>query len=224
MTLGAFLKMGCGVEVIETCVTLGKNSSTPVASNSTSSQSVVRYLTRPQFSSFFGFSDERGKGVTYRVWRFEVDSAIQENLHLHEVIAEQIHKSLQGEAKTRIVGFGPGASVEEILEKFDQFYRNQSTAVGDELLSREQESQEVSTFGSRWITKSVKQKAMAKSYYPTKKQSIATWGFCFGRGSRNPLRIRPDTKRIPAKHSLIWSLRRVTAKTKIVGFGRGTHF
>ena len=67
VTLKAFLKMGCGTEVTGTCVTLTKNSSTPVASNSTSSQSIVRYLTCPQFS-FFGFSDERGKGVTYRVW------------------------------------------------------------------------------------------------------------------------------------------------------------
>ena len=86
----AFLKMGCGVEVRETRVTLAKNSS--VTPNPTSSQSMVRYLTRPQFSLFFGFSDERGKGITYRVWQFEVDSAIQEGLHLHEVIAEQIRK------------------------------------------------------------------------------------------------------------------------------------
>ena len=115
---------------------------------------MVRYLTRPQFSLFFGFSDERGKGVTYRVWRFDVDSAIQENLHSHEVIAEQIRKSLQGKAKTKIVGFGPGASVEEILEKLDQFYGDQGAAVGDELLSRvynfrQQESEEVSAFASR---------------------------------------------------------------------------
>lgn len=152
VTCEAFLKMGCGAEVMETRVTLAKNS--PVTSNSTSPQSMVRYLTRPQFSSFFGFSDERGKGVTYRVWRFEVDSAIQEGLHSHEVIAEQIRKSLQSEAKTKIVGFGPGTSVEEILEKLDQFYGDQGAAVGDELLSRaynfrQQESEEVSAFASR---------------------------------------------------------------------------
>ena len=70
----------------DTCSPRKKNSSTPVALNSTSSQSMVRYLTRPQFSSFFGFSDERGKCVTYRVWWFEVDRAIKENLHSHEVI------------------------------------------------------------------------------------------------------------------------------------------
>ena len=68
MVLKAFLEMGCGMEVTETCVALAKNSSTPVALNSTSSQSMVCYLTPPQFSFFFGFSHKRRKGVTYRVW------------------------------------------------------------------------------------------------------------------------------------------------------------
>ena len=57
----------------------------------------------------------------YRVWQFEVESAIRENLHSHEVIAEKIHKSLQGEAKIKIVGFGPSTSVEKILKQLDQF-------------------------------------------------------------------------------------------------------
>ena len=92
-----------------------------------------------------------------RVLRFEDDSAIQENLHSHKVIAEQIRKSLQVEAKTKIVGFGPGASVENILQQLDQFYGDQGAAVGHELLSgaynfRQHESEEVSA----WITKSDK--------------------------------------------------------------------
>ena len=62
---------------------------------------MVHYLTCPQFSSFFGFRDERGKGVTYHVWRCEVDSVIHENLHSLEVIAEQIRKSLKGKLKRR---------------------------------------------------------------------------------------------------------------------------
>ena len=67
---------------------------------------------------------------------------------------EQIRKSPQGEAKIKIIGFGPGASVEEILEKLDQFYGNQGAAVVDKLLSRacnfrQQESEEVSAFASQ---------------------------------------------------------------------------
>ena len=87
-------------------------------------------------------------------WRCR-NSAIQESLHSHEVImeqilrwtaqsktisthkviAEQICKSLQGKGKIKIVRFGLGASVEEILEKFEQFYGDQGVAVGDKRLS-----------------------------------------------------------------------------------------
>ena len=127
------------------------NNSTSVVASPQSS--VVRYLTQPQFSSFFGFGDEKGKGVAYRVWWFEVESAIQENLTSHEVIAEQIRKSLQGEAKTKIVGFGLRMSVERILEQLNQFYANEGVAVGVELLScgysfQQQEGEEVSAFAS----------------------------------------------------------------------------
>ena len=63
VTFQAFLKMGCGVEMKVIRVTLATHSSTG-ASNSKSPQSLtVRYLTRQQFFSFFGFSDEIGKGV-----------------------------------------------------------------------------------------------------------------------------------------------------------------
>ena len=149
VTLEAFLKIGCGAEIKGSV--FANNSTSIVASPQSS---VVRYLTRPQFSSFFGFGDEKCKRVAYRVWRFEVESAIQENLHSHEVIAEQIRKSLQGEAKTKIAGFGPGTSVERILEQLDQFYGDEGAAVGDQLLSqaysfRQQEGEEVSAFASR---------------------------------------------------------------------------
>lgn len=68
VTFRAFLKMGCGVEMKVIRVTLATHSSTG-ASNSKSPQSLtVRYLTRQQFFSFFGFSDEIGKGVALFVW------------------------------------------------------------------------------------------------------------------------------------------------------------
>lgn len=147
VTFETFLTLGCGATIGETGVSSSKK-------NQPESSTVVRYLTRPQFSSFFGFSDDKNKGVPYRVWRFEVDSAIQGGLHSAEVVAEQIRKSLQGEAKNKIVGFGPGTSVEQILKKLDQFYGEDGAAVGDELLSqaykmRQQESEEVSAFASR---------------------------------------------------------------------------
>ena len=147
VTFKTFLTLGCGATIGETGVTLSKK-------NQPETSTMVRYLTRPQFSSFFGFSEEKNKGVPYRVWRFEVDSATQGGLHSAEVIAEQIRKSLQGEAKNKIVGFGSGTSVEQILRQLDQFYGEDGAAAADELLSqaykmRQQESEEVSAFTSR---------------------------------------------------------------------------
>ena len=104
VTIEAFLKIGCGVEISGTGVTLASNANSTISTSASPQSSMVRYLTRPQFSSFFGFSDERGKGVVYRVWRFEVESAIRENLHSHEVIAVFACKAKQ---KPKSLALGP---------------------------------------------------------------------------------------------------------------------
>ena len=53
--------------------------------------------------------------------------------------------------KTKIVRFGPGVSGEEILEKFDQFYRDQGAPVGDirTYMFYQKESEEVSNPSSK---------------------------------------------------------------------------
>lgn len=116
---------------------------------------VAPYLSRLQFSPFYGFSDgEKSKGVSYRVWRFEVDSVLKEGFYVEEVIAEQVRRSLQGEAKSKIVGIAPGSKLAEILERLDQFYSDSGTATGEELLTaaygmKQREYEEVSVFASR---------------------------------------------------------------------------
>ena len=82
--------------------------------NSTFIVAPLSYLTA---IFFFLLLTGTCKGVAYRVWWFKVEGRIQEILHSHEVIAEEIRKSLQGEAKTKIGGFGPGMSVERIFEQ-----------------------------------------------------------------------------------------------------------
>lgn len=103
---------------------------------------IVQYLTHLQFS-FFGIS------LAHHVWLCEVNSIILKNLYLHELIVEQIHKSLQGEEKTKLVCFCPESWVEKILEQLDQFCGNQGAATRAELLSLscnvcQQKSDEVS--------------------------------------------------------------------------------
>ena len=124
------------------------------AVNNKPQPSVAQYFSRPQFSPFYEFSeDEKAKGVTYRVWRFEIDSAMKEGFHAEEVIAKQVRRSLQGEAKTKIDGLGPGSKLNEILERLDQFYSDSGTATWKELLTAayamKQKENEVSAYVSR---------------------------------------------------------------------------
>lgn len=98
--------------------------------------SQVQYITKPHFSQFFGFSErDRGKGVPYRVWRFEVESTMVEGLHSTEIIAEQIRRSLQGEAKSKVVGFALETSRSDMLFQLDQLYKEDGGITGDEILA-----------------------------------------------------------------------------------------
>lgn len=151
---GAFLKYSAGADlvVVEESVSLRSSA----VSKPGSSQLPVQYLSKPQFSPFFGFSEgeHKNKGVDFRIWRYEVESAVSAGLHSEAVIVEQIRRSLQGEAKSKMVGFGAGASVSSILKLLDQFYSEEGAATGGEILSRayamkQGENEEVSAFASR---------------------------------------------------------------------------
>lgn len=153
--LGSFLKYGAGsnvVVVVGESVSLCPSPSVKLGSNTVP----VQYLSKPQFSQFFGFSDgeQRNKGVEYRIWRYEVQSALTAGLHSEGVIVEQIRRALQGEAKSKMVGFGPEASASSILQSLDQFYSEEGAATGGEILTRayamkQGEFEEVSAFASR---------------------------------------------------------------------------
>ena len=127
-----------------------------VASKSSKSSLPVQYLSKPQFPPCFGFSEgeQQYKGVEYRIWRYEVESAVSAGLHPEAVIVEQIRRSLQGEAKSNLVGFGSEASVSSILQSLDQFYSEEGAATGGEIFTRayamkQGEREELSAFVSR---------------------------------------------------------------------------
>lgn len=153
-SLGAFLKYRVKATINNNGGEKYCLSATASASQSAVVQP-VHMVSRPQFSQFFGFGEvDKSKGVAYRVWRFEVNSAILGGLYTNQVIAEQIRRSLQGEAKSKLVGLGPDADPKTILEKLDQFYSDVGAATGDEILSeayqfRQRENEEVAAFASR---------------------------------------------------------------------------
>ena len=145
----SFFIHACKATVTGTKVKINKESKSVVST-------ALQYFAKPQFSHFFGFA-QVDKGVTYRVWKYEVESSLKQGIYSNEIITEQVRKSLQGEAKNKIVGFGPEASLESILENLDQFYGDCGSVVGDELLSqayklRQGDKEEVSAFASRLDT------------------------------------------------------------------------
>ena len=117
----------------------------------------VQYLSKPQFSPFFGFSEgeQRHKGVDYRIWRYEVESAVSRRRITFGTSDRRTNSSLaQGEAKSKLVSFGSEASVSSILQLLDQFYIEEGAATGGEILTRayamkQGEREEVSAFASR---------------------------------------------------------------------------
>ena len=146
---GAFLKYGAGSDVVVVGESVSLCSS--VVSKSGKSSLPVQYLSKPQFSPFFGFSEGEQR---HWIWRYEVESAVTAGLHSEPVIVEQIRRSLQGEAKSKLVGFGSESSVSSILQSLDQFYSEEGAATGGEILTRayamkQGEREEVSAFGSR---------------------------------------------------------------------------
>lgn len=54
-------------------------------------------------------------------------------LHWQPVIVEQISCLLQGEAKSKSVGFGSEASISSILQSLDQFYSEEGAETGGEI-------------------------------------------------------------------------------------------
>ncbi len=155
-SLNAFLKYACKINVnSDGSIKLSMPAEPTGIAAPSGNSPTVHYVSRPQFSPFYGFSEtERGKGVPYRVWRFEVDSVIRGGLYSSEVISEQIRRSLYGEAKTKLVGLGPDATCDSLLLKLDQFYSDVGAATGDELLTeayrfKQAENEEVAAFASR---------------------------------------------------------------------------
>jgi len=151
---GAFLKYGAGLDVVVVGESVSLCSS--VVSKSGKSSLPVPYLSKPQFSPFFGFpeGEQRHKGVDYRIWFYGVESAVSARLHSEPVIVEQIRRSLQGEAKSKLVGFGLESSVSWILQSLDQFYSEEGAATGGEIPTRayamkQGEHEEVSAFAPR---------------------------------------------------------------------------
>ena len=75
---------------------------------------------QPRISIYFG---DTGIGeVTYAQWVYEVKCLILEKVHKQEVIKQAINDFLRGEAGNLLRRLGYGATIPEILDKFESVY------------------------------------------------------------------------------------------------------
>ena len=82
----------------------------------------------------------------------DLKSTVKGALYPGEVILEQIRRSLQAEAKTKLVGLGPEVSCESLLEKLDRLYSDVGAAtesLTEAYQLKQGETEEVVAFTSR---------------------------------------------------------------------------
>ena len=180
-------------------------TSKPKAGSSDAQSGSFQYISKPQFSQFYGFSDrDRGKGVPCRVWRFEVASTIKEGLHSNEIVAELIRRSLQGEAKCKVVGFGAVTAMEDMLSQLDQFYMEDGKVTVDEMLAeaykwKQGAQEEVAAFASRLENQFRKAKVCGTVLLPDEGAVNKQLRVLFWEELKGPIKDKAVIERINAK-------------------------
>lgn len=74
----------------------------------------------PQLPKFSG--EMKGDQVAYDIWKFEVQSLVQDQSHKPEMINQAILRSLRGDALRVVKRMGPKTSVEDLLAKLDSSF------------------------------------------------------------------------------------------------------
>ena len=86
----------------------------------TAAATVVTTNQQPRISLLYG---DKVKGeATYAQWVYEVKCLLIEKTHKPEALAQAIRRSLCGEASNLVRRLGIGATIPEILEKFESVY------------------------------------------------------------------------------------------------------
>lgn len=201
----AFIKYGCSgkLNIVNDDIVLASQSK---SSSSDAHSGAFQYISKPQFSQFYGFSErDRGKGVPYRVWRFEVASTIKEGLHSQEIVAEQMRRSLQGEAKSKVVGFAADISLEDMLLQLDQFYKEDGGVTGDEMLAeaykwKQGAQEEVAAFASRLDNQVRKAKVRGTALLPDESAVDKQLRVLFWEGLKGPIKDKARHRKDQCKN------------------------
>lgn len=130
----------------------------------------------PKFSTFYGVE---GKGdSTWEMFKFEVQSVLNENLYTDEQILHGLRRALKGSANDKMRRIGSAASPQDILDKLESSYGTIETkeSVMKKFYTCEQKPQEkVEEFASRLeelFDKAVELEALRRSDTAVLKQVL----------------------------------------------------
>jgi len=102
----------------------------------------------PRLSNFHG--DGKG-GISYELWKYELQCLISEN-RSDSVVLQSVRTSLKGEAGKVIMRLGATATVDNILSKMDSIYGDvdkTEMVLGKFYSARQQPDEDVSSWGCR---------------------------------------------------------------------------
>ena len=121
----------------------------PTTTSATATTTVTT-TQQPRISLFYG-DNVKGE-ATYAQWVYKVKCLLLEKTHKSEALAQAIRRSLRGEASNLARRLGIGATIPQILEKFESVYGEVDTK--EHLLAKfysakQEENEDVATLSCR---------------------------------------------------------------------------
>ena len=105
---------------------------------------------QPRISLFYG--DNIKGEVSYPQWVYEVKCLLIEKTHKPEIILQAVRRSVRGEAGNLVRRLGTGATVTQILEKFESVYGEVDTKehlLGKFYSAKQEESEDITKWSCR---------------------------------------------------------------------------
>lgn len=112
-------------------------------------ETTKQYVNFPRISTFSG--SPRGE-TSYELWRYEIQCLLNEKVYRHDQILQAIRRSVKGEAANILMRLGPGATIDNIIQKMNSIYDTIDSCqriLGQFYSAQQEENENVSDWGCR---------------------------------------------------------------------------
>ncbi|XP_038054620.1 uncharacterized protein LOC119726836 [Patiria miniata] len=79
-------------------------------------------MFNPHEFRFFLGDTQKGHGVDFDNWKFEVESLLRDGTHSERVLAPYVRQSIRGEPSRLIQTLGPNASIRQLIQELEASY------------------------------------------------------------------------------------------------------